>query len=130
MRVFAAMAAAAFLVAPAPEGHAVTLRIDTVTAGQTAKVNVSSSSAGIHSDASNGAATSQITISTPASISVDAAVNGVMIDAQNGTNVRVSFEQGGSARELGLRIAGSRIMLRRNVDGDLVPGARMSSSER
>jgi hypothetical protein len=130
MRILAAMAAATFLIAPVPEGHVVTLRIDTVAPGQPAKVDVKSSVPGLHLGSSSASASNQLSVNTPVSIVVDANVDGVMIDAQNGTAVRVSFEQGGSARELALKIVGSRMVLRRNMDGDLVPGSRMGGPGR
>lgn len=125
MRVLAAIAALAFTVAPGTEPHPVTLRLDTMVAGQTAKVDIKASVAGLHFGTSSAPAERQLSVSTPVSVVIDANVDGVMIDTQNGVNVRVSFEQGGSPRELALKIAGTHMMLRRNMDGDLVLGARV-----
>ena len=131
MRILAAVAVAtAFAIAPVPDGHVVTLRIDTVAPGQQAKVDVKSSVPGLHLGASSAAASNQLTITTPASVVVDANVDGIMIDAANGSAVRVSFEQGGSQRELALKIVGTKMVLRRNMDGDLVPGSRMGGPGR
>jgi hypothetical protein len=118
------MAALAFTVAPGTGPHPVTLRIDTVAAGPKATVDIKASGAGLHSGASSAPAERQLSVTTPTSVVVDGNLDGVMIDAQNGASVRVSFEQGGSERELALKIAGTHIMLRRNMDGDLVLGAR------
>src|SRR3954470_6719025 len=125
MRVIPAFAALAFMVAPAPEAHTVTLRFDTIAAGQTAKLDVKSNVPGLHSGSSSAPAQRQLSVTTPVSIVVDANVDAVMIDAENMVGVRVSFEQGGTPRELALKIAGSHMMLRRNMDGDLVLGARV-----
>src|SRR4051794_41081447 len=87
LRILAAFAAASFFIAPVPDGHAVTLRIDTVAPGQQAKVDVKSSVPGLHLGNSSATASNQLSVSTPASVIVDANVDGVMIDAQNGTAV-------------------------------------------
>jgi uncharacterized protein YfaP (DUF2135 family) len=124
MRVLAAITALAFVVAPGSEPHVVTLRLDSVAPNQPIKVDIKAPIAGLHRDG-GGAGAIQVSITTPASVIVDQNVDGVMIDAENSLNVRVSFEQGGSPREIALKIAGSHMILRRNMDGDLVPGARI-----
>lgn len=123
MRVLAAITALAFTVAPGSEPHVVTLRFDSVAANQTIVVDVKAPTAGLRYD--GAASASQVSFKTPASVVVDATVDALMIDAQNGLNVRVSFESGGTPREVALKLAGSHMMLRRNMDGDLVPAARM-----
>ena len=124
MRVLAAIAALSFAVVPGTEPHTVTLRLDTVAANQTTKIDIKAPGAGLHLGSRDAPAQQQVTVTPPASVVIDANVDALMIDAQNGVPVRVSFEQGGSQRELALRIAGVRMMLRRNMDGDLVLASR------
>ncbi len=130
MRVLAAFVAMAVAAAPSAAPHTVTLRIDAVQPNQVAKVEVKAPVAGLHLGNINVTATNQISVNSPVSIVVDANVDALTVDAQNGMSVRVSFEQGGTDRELALRIAGSHMILRRNADGDLVLGARMNSAAR
>ena len=126
MRVLAGITLLAFAIAPGMDPHGVTLRFDTVAANQPARIDIKAPVTGLHLSASNAPAQQQLTINLPASVVVDANVDALMIDAQNGVAVRVSFEQGGSIREQALRIAGTRMMLRRNMDGDLVLGSRVT----
>src|SRR5262245_2697261 len=120
MRALAAITALSFIVAPGSQPHEVTLRIDAVAANSPTKVDVKAPVPGLHLGGSNTPGQSQTTADTPFSVTVDANVDALMIDAQNQAALRVSFEKGGSARELALRISGNHLMLRRNADGDLV----------
>ncbi len=125
MRLIAAIAALAFTAAPGMGPHQVTLRLDTVSKGQVTKVVLKTPISGLQSSGSNEAAASQLTITTPASVTVSAGANAITIDAMNDEAVRVSFEQGGSARELSLDITGAHLILRRNMDGDFALGTRV-----
>jgi hypothetical protein len=125
MRVLIGITALAFAVAPGSDSHPVTLRFDTVTSGQATKIDLKAPVAGLHLGNSSGPAQQQLTVTPPVSVVVDANVDALMIDAQNNVAVRVSFEAGGTPREQALRIVGTRMMLRRNMDGDLVMGARV-----
>ena len=112
---------------PRGEAHPVTMHLESFVENSIVVVHLSSVPRGLRM-ADNSIAIDSITVRTPADVRVSAEVKRLELRSEGNLAVRVSFTEGASTSERGMRAWGRRLLFVR-VDGDLQQRAELMPAQ-
>lgn len=113
--------------APTGEAHPVMMHLESFVDKSIVTVHLSSVPRGLRT-ADSSIAVDSLTVRTPAAVRVSGEVKRLELRTEGNLAVRVSFTDGASASERGLRPWGRRLLFVR-VDGDLQPRAEVMPAQ-